>query len=536
MNIDFLKDFSTRMKKVGAYSLICKNSMFRNKWKEYGFEETHEYINLIFAVMLYIMEESLKDEFCTMDSIGSFIDDINMKYFKKPLSFEMCKEIGDFVVNVVLCDEGRAMYFKGFDFEKGDYEEINISFVANKIVYIDDVVRRTAYYLTDDGYSLLLGTLEIESNMKITIHEMIFKLHLEKANYDKAVDDIKNIFNLIRIQLKKMYEAIRKIRQNALNYSVDEYRQLLEENMSSLSETRKKFQIYRLMVNEKILELKEQDINIKKLNDKEIENLKSLGIIEQYLGRAIQEQQKILNTHFDVKTIYSKELEEISAMSLIKRYSITTEIYDKIIKDSSKLNSIDYILRPLYRAPINKLYNINKCLSYQKNIKDKETEEDEELSFEENEWILEKEKRERAKLQKYKNSIKIILELASDKGEISLKKISEKIRDDDDVKNNLIPSIEIFREIIIEMLKCHHIDIQELRNEKASVITDGQLQFQLNETILNILDENAELEDIKHIYISKLFDEEKIRFYGLPYDNGMAKTVVCSNLLFTINK
>lgn len=537
MRVDFLKDFDIRMKKVGAYALICKNSMFKNTWKNYGFEETHEYINLIFSVMLYIMEESLKDEYCTIDSIGSFIDDINMKYFKKPLSFEQCKELGEFIVNTVLCDEGKAMYFKGFNFEEGDYKDINISFVGNRIVYIDDAVRRTSYYLTDDGYSLLLSTLEIESNMKLTIQEMVFKLHLEKASYDKAVDDMKNIFNLLRIQLQKMHDAIRRIRQNALNYSAEEYRQLLEGNMTSLNETRAKFYDYRKMVNEKILELKEQDINVKKLNEKEMQNLNFLGIIEQYLGRAIEEQQKILNTHFDFKSIYSKELEEMTAMSLIKRFNIATDIYDKVIEDSSKLGSIDYILRSLYRSPISKFYNINKCLQYQKAIKAKEVEEDEEISFEEDQWLHEKEEKQRKKLQKYKDSVKVILELAYENQKISLGKIGEKIKEDNSLKEKLIPTVEIFREIIIEMLKCKKINIQELREEKESVITEKkQLRFQLNETILNLVEESISLNDMKNVHISKLFNSEKVKFYGLPSDNGIVKTVVCSDILFTIDK
>ena len=67
---------------------------------------------------------------------------------------------------------------------------MHISYVANRIVYLDQEVRRTSYYLTDDGYNLILSTLEIESNMKLTIHEMIFQMHLEKQSYDKAVDEI----------------------------------------------------------------------------------------------------------------------------------------------------------------------------------------------------------------------------------------------------------------------------------------------------------------------------------------------------------
>ena len=49
---------------------------------------------------------------------------------------------------------------------------------------------------------------------------MIFQMHLEKQSYDKAVDEIKNVFNLMRIQIQKIQEAMGKIRRNALNYSV----------------------------------------------------------------------------------------------------------------------------------------------------------------------------------------------------------------------------------------------------------------------------------------------------------------------------
>ena len=102
------------------------------------------------------------------------------------------------------------MYFDGYDFEENDYHIMHISYVANRIVYLDQEVRRTSYYLTDDGYNLILSTLEIENNMKLTIHEMIFQMHLEKQSYDKAVDEIKNVFNLMRIQLQKIQEAMGK--------------------------------------------------------------------------------------------------------------------------------------------------------------------------------------------------------------------------------------------------------------------------------------------------------------------------------------
>ena len=220
MQYEFLKNFPKRMKNVGLYGVLIQNSIQKTSWKQFGFLKFDEQMNLIFAVMLYIMEQSLREENCTMDDIGAYIDTINTRYLGKEISYDDCRKLGDFVVNVILSNEGRAMYFDGYDFEENDYHIMHISYVANRIVYLDQEVRRTSYYLTDDGYNLILSTLEIENNMKLTIHEMIFQMHLEKQSYDKAVDEIKNVFNLMRIQLQKIQEAMGKIRRREIDQSI----------------------------------------------------------------------------------------------------------------------------------------------------------------------------------------------------------------------------------------------------------------------------------------------------------------------------
>ena len=170
MQYEFLKNFPKRMKNVGLYGVLIQNSIQKTSWKQFGFLKFDEQMNLIFAVMLYIMEQSLREENCTMDDIGAYIDTINTRYLGKEISYDDCRKLGDFVVNVILSNEGRAMYFDGYDFEENDYHVMHISYVANRIVYLDQEVRRTSYYLTDDGYNLILSTLEIENNMKLTIH------------------------------------------------------------------------------------------------------------------------------------------------------------------------------------------------------------------------------------------------------------------------------------------------------------------------------------------------------------------------------
>lgn len=299
MQYEFLKKFPRRMKNVGLYAVIIQNSSQKLSWKQYGFTKFDEQINLLFEVLLYIMEQSLKEEKCTMDDIATYIDTINVQYLRKDISYEQCHQLGDFIVNTVLSNEGRPMYFGGYDFEKNEYEEMHISYVANKIVYVENEVRRTSYYLTDDGYNLLLSTLEIEDNMKFNIHEIIFRLHLEKQSYDKAVNDIKNVFNLMRIQFQRVQEAMRQIRRNALSYSVDEYEEVLVGNLNTITDTKKKFQEYKTVIQERVKDLEEENINIRKLSKKEQQDLNNLRVIEEYLTRVLDEHQKILNSHFD---------------------------------------------------------------------------------------------------------------------------------------------------------------------------------------------------------------------------------------------
>lgn len=531
-----LKNFDKRMKKVGTYSILTKNTINKTTWKNYHFNEIFEQINLIFAVMLYIMEESLKDKPCTIDDIGYFIDEINSKSFKKPLSFDECLNLANFVVNTVLCDDGKTMYFNGFDFEENEYKEINISYLSNKIVYIDDTKRRVSYYLSDEGYNLILSTLEIENNLSITIQEIIFKMHLEKADYDKAVDDIKSLFTKMRIQLQKMNDAIRRIRNNVLNYSVEEYKKLLNENIESLGGMRQKLTHHRTFVDEKIKELKEKDINIKKLDKIETKNLKHLSEIEKYLNQSIEEQQELLSAHFDFKTIYARELEEMTAMSIIKRFNIHSDLYEKILEDSSNLDNLDYLLRPLFISSHDKIYNINKCLQYQRKINSHENEEDEEVSFDETDYLKEKEEKAKIKLKKYEVSLKTIIKLVINQNIKTLSDMSRVTIENKELKESLIPNIEVFREIMIELLKTKEFNIKELKEERKNSISDNvNYEFNISNMLLDIIESSIEFSNIEFIKVSKKVKSTDVKFYEIKSDDKIIKTLNCSDITFEIN-
>ena len=529
MQYEFLKKFPRRMKNVGLYAVIIQNSSQKLSWKQYGFTKFDEQINLLFEVLLYIMEQSLKEEKCTMDDIATYIDTINVQYLRKDISYEQCHQLGDFIVNTVLSNEGRPMYFGGYDFEKNEYEEMHISYVANKIVYVENEVRRTSYYLTDDGYNLLLSTLEIEDNMKFNIHEIIFRLHLEKQSYDKAVNDIKNVFNLMRIQFQRVQEAMRQIRRNALSYSVDEYEEVLVGNLNTITDTKKKFQEYKTVIQERVKDLEEENINIRKLSKKEQQDLNNLRVIEEYLTRVLDEHQKILNSHFDLKILYTEELERLSQARLIQRFSMRRDLYDKVLKQADTLENMDIFLRPLFNRNPEKIYNLNKAFSYEKSVNagmEKDTEE--EVDFDEEAFRREKEEKLQKKLLVYEKSLQYLLEKASVTGEVSLGQLKDRLDIYPEEKEIFIPNVDVFKEIMVELIRNRTIDIATLKKERREYIQEQPDGFQLNEMILKLVEEQPENNDITSIEVERLENEEAITFSEIKDGENRRKTIRCS--------
>lgn len=535
MQYEFLKQFSKRMKHVGMYALLLQNSLAKQTWKQYGFMKTDEQINMIFAVMLYIMEQSLREESCTMDDIGAYIDNLNTNYFQKNMSYDDCKKLGDFIVNIVLSNEGRAMYFDGFDFEDRAYKIMNVSYIANRIIYVDEGIKRTSYYLTEDGYNLMLSTLEIENNMKLTIHEMIFKLHLEKQSYDKAVDEIKNVFNFMRIQLQKIEEAMLRVRRNALSYSVADYESLMLENMATIGDTKEKFMGYREMVKQRALELEQQNINVRKLNAEEEEKLENLHIIEGYLNRTIDEHQKILNSHFDLKLLYDRELQSLAQMSLIQRFSIRTELYDKVLENPQTLENLDIFLRPLFHQEIPKIYNLNKSMELQRPIRKKvEEDTDELLDFDEEQWQEELERKKKEKLKRYEDSLAFIIDAALKKGSLTLVELKDLLQQDEQAQKVCIPTIDVFKEIMVELIRNREISIETLRKEKSEYITEQANDFQLNDMLLGLTEDSASRRKIKRIFVERLGDGAVVEFEHVRDELGSEKTIRCTNVIITL--
>ena len=97
----------------------------------------------------------------------------------------------------------------------------------------------------------------------------------------------------------------------------------------------------------------------------------------------------------------------------------------------------------------------------------------------------------------------------------------------------LIPSLQIFKEILIEFVRMRQIDVAALRKEQRESLQEGLTaqEFQLNLCILELIDENPLLERHRFFHVEKAAEGETVVFEGISDEDGGTKRIRCSNLV-----
>lgn len=528
----FLKGFDKRMKTVSRFSILCENSFRKDTWAKFGIESRALQMNMLFMFLLLIMEHSLREENdCTLSEMTDFVDEIGNKYFKLNLTRQDSLELTKFMLNDVLMNDGRPMLFTSINTDAGGQKDIRVSYIKHDTKE-DDGKRITYYVLTDDGYNMLLGTMEMEDNMRLEVSELLFKLHLEKADYSRAVEDIKSYFQEIKKEIASTERAITQIRRNVFEYSEEDYKKQIGANLAVSKETRAKFKGHRDFVNGKIKEFEDKSLSIEQLTDKEKNNLKQLKIINNYLQKALDAHQRVLNMHFDLKEIYEEELSRTVMRDEVATFPIRREIYDKILRNANLLTNGDKILNPLFFSGVDRIFNLEKMFEAQ--IKRSEEKEDTKvinLEFDTEEYTKEREQKKLEKQNKYKEIVRVILKRLLKHKEFSLEDLEKTCKGKE--REQLIPNVEMFKEVLIDAYQTGESDIKKLRDEQKNSIVAEPDGFSWNRTLLKLTKE-IEFENIKKVRVIHDDNGETVSFKNiLNSETGKIVTLKCSNIKFT---
>ena len=156
------------------------------------------------------------------------------------------------------------------------------------------------------------------------------------------------------------------------------------------------------------------------------------------------------------------------------------------------------------------------------------------MEFGDEQWMEEEERRQQEKLAKYEGSLKVILQEAMDSpgGEISLEELKERVAAKDAEFSQLIPNVQIFKEIMVELLRGREIQMGVLREERRNYISEVSGGFQLNEMLLNLTDTYGL--QIQMIEVYRMEDGKVITFEAVPDETGRKRNIRCSNVLIRV--
>ena len=526
MQYEFLNEFKRRMKPVGKYACLSMNSVRKETWKKMGFETQDEQWNMLFTVLLYIMEQTSRDEPCTIDHISAFIDDINSTYLRKNMSSDDCHELADFIVNTVFLNEGRPIYFNAFNYDTAKYEPIYISYIGNKSIEYEGETR-TSYYMNEQGYDMVLNTLEVESAMKISVQQLIFNQHISKQSYDKALTDIRTIFHSIKQHIGKINDAIERIRRNVSEYSPDEYDELIDTNLEFIEKKRDEFERYRVMVRERIADLEKIDTNkndvFEDIDEKGQKQIETLSQIEKCLTEVVDEQLKVLNKHQEVKKIYAEELEKSLEFASVKRFRLKQDFFDKLTLSS--LDRLYEFFLPLCNKDPDKVLSLEKVFEPQV-IRSRVEDDVATIFFDPDEYSKEKEEENKRKQKQYERIVGEILNRILIRESVTLSEMKEMLNDE------LIENIDFLKVILAGLSNTTFIDLKTMRKERKKILINTFEVFCLKETILELTDSPA-WKDVTGIRVE--FLDEKVELG--PFDtDGKREIMSCTDIRFKLEK
>ena len=234
----------------------------------------------------------------------------------------------------------------------------------------------------------------------------------------------------------------------------------------------------------------------------------------------------------------------MSQMSLIQRFSLRNDFYDKVLENPASLGNLEYFFRPLFNREPEKTYNLNKALLYQKPaVRNEEEDTEEILDFDEEAYQKEQEKKRKEKIKRYENSLKVLIEQSLETGEISLLQLQNKFQkaashqeetvfeSQQETLKQLIPNVEIFKEIMVELIRNKEINIEALKRERSEFIQNQTTDFQLNEMLLQLCEGEFAAQKIRKIEVYRIEDGTTVIFNNVLTESGEKKSIRCSNIL-----
>ncbi|MCR3921182.1 MAG: hypothetical protein NUK65_01535 [Firmicutes bacterium] len=528
---DFLNNFHKRMEKLSYSFLIDSKVSTLTTFKDYF--TSLELINVVYSLMCFVLDRSLKDEECTLRNMTTLLEELAATYYDKVLTEEEAHEITRFIVYKILRNDGKPFIFTTIDYASGEQKIFDFHLLQQKTSKVDK--NKSTFMLTQEGYRLLLGALEVDEKTQIDINQMILELSLKKKNFSQGLLAVESLSNLITAQINVLHSFIYQTRENIFSIEQKAFEDNYVRNITVLREQNKKFDELKeiVIIEEERLQQAQGEITQDKYN-----SLKQLAKIKEFLTSISFKAGELINRHFYFKEEYKRALEESGYYYSNKRINIKEDLIKPLEQDAAKLGRIYKLFNPLFSASLPKRFNINTIFNEQK-LYLRDDDDDDVMIGEEAGEDVEQALRQKNK-EEYRGIISSLLLFLVDHKSTDLKSMIDSYEHRSrEEYSRLVPSVRKLSEVFIELLRIGTIEIEEMLKEQEMAYDNDEIEFDLRALLVEEINEKHRLLPLTSLAFSRADDGEKItvreqKTAELGDDFIAVETLRCPNIMMKL--
>ena len=524
MRYEFLRNFQHRMKTVGSFVRLLENCARKEAWKQCGFDSLAVQVTMLFAVLLFIMEQSSRGEACTLDDIAGFIGGIGPEHFGADLAPAARFGLAKFIVQDVLTNGGRRMRFPARNFETGEDESVGIDFISGRM--LGGRKRSVSYSLTENGYALLFGTLEMESNLRISVNQMIFEETLKKSDYGRALDSIKEIVHLMRREKRSNEEAAAGIRGDVASFSMEEHAARLDRSLEAVRKAREKLRPYQDYVAD-LLRKFEDGVEWPGTDGKRRDQLEKLKAIQRHLHGALGMELDVVLSHNAYRDACDREFLNFWRNAFEDRISFEAEIFGKVLGDASLLERADEFLHPLFSRGLGKTFVLADALESCRAGEARDPVPARVADADVSAWKEDMRRKKEEHDARLRGALREILSAAR-AGGTTLKRLRDEAAADKARLARLASTAGIFSGLLLELVRGQCFSLAERPAQEGCEESAGIAD--LLQSIAQSCPEHAGLAALR---VEPCPEDGEVLFEGLDDGTGTATALVCTNLAFT---
>ena len=525
--ISYLEKFASRMEPVAEIaSVLCRRN--RNIAIETSFGD-NELDNIIFAVLVHIMERSLTESVrCTLEDIEDFLAELLQAYGRTPSDSEL-RELTRYIVKDILQNKGESFKFKIMDHSDSKLKSFSVRLI--KDIEDDDGV--ICYVLEKQGFDMLFRTKEVD-DLGFQLEEIRLQKLIERGNFSDASEQSKRLIAMLNQKEIELALFERRLKNDLNETSGDEYDTLLREIEQMLDDEYAVMNEIKKPIEKAIESFSDNCILSDKVKTELADKKRDIFTIGKNTEIILVRQRELLS--------HSRELGQLYRETLMK--TITShrthcyDIEDIILKPLEEYNSNNKLdIEEIYAKLLGALMipKLPPILDLRLVYEPQQLNEDVTGETEDDEERLEDGSFYRKAVERKNNAnteiVKLMLEFASRRKAFRLSELWEYCLEH--AETSLIAENKRFFLVMLKLYEFAIIDIEQWKQEDNKS-EDSQGEFDLSYSLSRIYSQDESIYGIKRILITSSGEQEELGCEFTDEETGLSckETVKIDNMRF----